>query len=64
MNNGGSSCARCGRALEDYSKFGLCADCVNKLGTPLSIVGMVAVCGALKKYGPRLVKLAITLTKR
>lgn len=59
-----NTCRKCGRALEDFEKFGLCADCKNKYGSPLAAVAGLAVVGAVKKLGPIAFRAVKTLIKR
>lgn len=63
-NNDAAACKSCGRRLDDGDKFGLCPDCANKFGTPLMGVGGVAAVVAVKKLGPKIVRLLFSLIKR
>ena len=64
VNSEVAACKRCGRALSNDDKLGLCADCTNKFGTPLIIVGAIALGALAKRFGSKAVGLAIDLVKR
>lgn len=62
--NGEAVCWKCDRVIEPDAKFGMCADCTNKYGTPaLSVAGVVAAILA-KRYGPRAIEFLAKFIKK
>lgn len=53
-------CRKCGRALGNEDKFGLCPDCINKVGTPLITVGVSVLGAVVMKFGSKTMKLLIS----
>lgn len=58
------ACKNCGRALDDRNKFGLCDDCTNKFGTPIIAAGTFVFGVAVRKLGPKALKIVRSLIKR